>query len=159
MSIEYISHGTQCLEKVKDHILTLQLRRMDRDEVQVRDSPWTQTEIYRGCTIWNVGKKYAPGTNEREDVGYGCGVTFAAMDSGDPLANIDQLPYWEDVTRRHFNFIKRFDINFLKGCDNCVVTVADANFKPPRGHAQAEQFKFSSLVVRCWIREESGRGY
>ena len=153
MAVEFTSHGTQCLDQVRKIICNMGLPRIDREEVQVRKKPWNREVIYQGCTIWATKEIYAAGTNERDDVGYGCVITFAAYDSQDMSSNLDQIPIWISAVRNKFNFLGRLDITLRKQCSFGIINVSDFNTKPPAQHPDAGKYELESLLVRAWIRE------
>lgn len=157
MSAEYVSHETQSLEAVHRILLDLKLRFIDREEIKVRKAPWTTHTIFKGITVWNVGNKYAAGTNEREDVGYGCGVTMCITKSDDVTDKIDRLAFWEGIIRREFVNRMRLEIeNMLKGCSGGEVVVGEHNPKPSRNHPEIDNYEHKSLVIWAWFREARG---
>ena len=158
LSHEVPSHGTQMLEQVHKIICNLAMPRIDRSEIAIRRSPWTKNVIYQGCTVWAVPQIYAAGTNEREDVGYGAAITFAAYDSQDASSNIDQIPIWIATSRSRFLYESRLDITPRSGCSFINLTIHSFDPRPPRNHPESEKYEMQSLIVRAWVRESRIRG-
>jgi hypothetical protein len=114
----------------------------------IRRWPWSDTHIHSGITIHPTPESEAPGTNEREDIGYGVGVTMILPTDHGMTENVERIPIWRAKIRRAF-INQRLRVKF-DGASEHVCKVEHGNFPLPR---EAHKYEVSSLIIRCWMRE------
>ena len=90
------------MEALRDRIRGLSLEDLSTDEVAVRRLPHDGEHMYRGVTIHPVTESYDQGTNERENVGYGCAVTMVVNNDNQATRKLDLILKWREEIRREF---------------------------------------------------------
>lgn len=138
------------MEAIRDAIRTLELADITSDEVAVRRLPYdSQNHWYRGVTIHPVPEEYDEGTNEREAIGYGCGIAMVQNNDNDSDYKLDQLLLWREKIRQYF-----VENSSISG-EGTVFTlkvehgyVIDFNVLPERN------YDLSRLVIRAYSLEE-----
>ncbi len=144
----------QCLRKVAEIIRGLALNRTNPDQVQVCRLPWNVSGdgnviINPGIFVHPVPEREAPGTNQREDIGYGCAVTMIVPTSHSSLESVGIVSEWRETIRREFVNSRLQDIT-LDGGHFCIAKVEHNNLIVPR---EGHRYEVSSMVIRCWVRE------
>ncbi len=140
----------QCLEAVRDEIQALNLSGLPDNRVRVRRLPHDGEHYFPGVTVHPVPEKYEKGTNQREDIGYGCGVTIVVNNENDQDYLLDRLLYWRETIRRHF--VEKPGLTAITLSSSCRVKVEhehviDWTTLYDKNH------DVSTLVVRVIVRE------
>ena len=144
----------QCLEEIAGVIRGLALRRLDHSSVHVARLPWYingdgTAVINRGIYVHPAEEREAPGTNEREDIGYGCAITMIVPATHSGLEEVGLVSEWRETIRRRLVNRRLTDL-VLEGGHSCIVKIEHNNLNVPR---QAHRYEVSSMVARCWVRE------
>ena len=93
----------QAMEAIRDRIRLLALTGLSDDRVQVRRMPHDAGGTYfPGITVHPVTETYESGTNMRENVGLGCGITMCVNCDDDSDFLLDRLLLWRETIRQHF---------------------------------------------------------
>jgi hypothetical protein len=95
-----------------------------------------------------AGSREAWGTNERDDIGYGIGITMYRGGDHAAYELIDEVPAWREKIRRELAY-RTITIS-ASGCDMLTTHVEHGQLLVPKEFAHWE---FSHLVLRCWVRE------
>lgn len=118
-----------------------------RDPFQ-RDGSGKIVSIHRGITIHPVPESERAGTNEREEVGYGVGITMVVPYDHSGTTNRDVIPAWRSAIRRK---IIRDTITITEsGANFCDLTWEHGRISVPR---EMHQWEVSTMVGRCWVRQ------
>ena len=92
----------RAMEQIETRIIALHLDGVENDRIRVRRAPYDGEHLYPGITIHPVKENYHVGTNERENVGYGCAITMVVNNDNDDFYKLDRLLDWRETIRRHF---------------------------------------------------------
>jgi len=137
------------MEAIRDAIRTLGLEGVDSEEVQVRRLPYDgQDHWYRGITVHPVPETYGQGTNEREDIGYGCGVTLVQNNDNDSDYKLDQLLDWRETIRTYF-----VENSTLTGVSTTFTLKVEHGYVIDYDKLYDRNYDVSRLVVRVYSRE------
>jgi hypothetical protein len=117
-------------------------------EIKVRRLPHDGEHYFPGITIHPVGETSWRGTNEQEDIGYGCGLTFVQNNNNDSDYLLGNVATWRENVRRYF-------------VENITVGSMPTPFtvKVEHGHVfdwddlLQDNYDVSRLVLRVWSRE------
>jgi hypothetical protein len=144
----------QCEDAVVAVIQTLSLTGLQASEIVARRRPWHVTGsgsviIHRGITIHPVEETEAPGTNEREDIGYGVGVTMIVPTNMGLTDGRDTVYAWREAIRRKL-YHDVLPITLTNGL-YLQTKVSHNQLVAPK---EADAYEISSLLVRCWMREK-----
>lgn len=136
------------METIRDRIKDLNLTGLNDAYVKVRRLPHDGEHYFEGITVHPLPEIYHVGTNERESVGYGCGVTMVVNNDNDEDYKLDRLLKWREAIRRHF--VEDATLTNVSTC--CTVKVEHNNvldFKILHGG----NLDVSSLVLRVYSLE------
>lgn len=144
----------QCLTEIASIIRGLALRGLNHNMVHVSRLPWYVSGdgnviINPGIFVHPVQEREAPGTNEREDIGYGCAITMIVAATHSGLEEVGLIGEWRETIRRRL-VNSRLDDLVLEGGHSCIVKIEHNNINVPR---EAHRYEVSSMVARCWVRE------
>lgn len=105
--------------------------------------------IHPGITVYELRATEAPGSNQREDVGYGIGIAFIHPKPHNNTTGRDRIPAAKEAVRRKLQH-DRPSIT-LTGGHSIELKVTDGEVKVPGkgGH----RYEICGLVVRAWMRE------
>lgn len=143
----------QCEDAVIAAIKTLNLTGVQEAEIVARRRPWRvlgdgSVEMFRGITVHPIEETEAPGTNEREDIGYGVGVTMVVPSDLKLTEGRDKVYAWREAIRRKL-YHDVLSITFAGGL-YLQTKISHNQLVMPK---EADRYEFSSLLVRCWMRE------
>lgn len=138
----------QCCEEVARTIRLLKL--MPDDQVIVRRRPYTKADdVFRGIVCAPVEEREAPGTNIREDIGYGVLVVDAIGSDASLRENAGTAAERRTAIRRRL-IHTRLNIT-AEGCHYSQTKIEPGELNEiPRG---IERHELSFFVARCWVRE------
>lgn len=142
-----------CLELIAETIKGLALDRLAPEEVVVCRKPWKDegngnVVIDRGIRIHKAPEAEAAGTNERDDIGYGCFVTMIVPTDESQAENTDLVGAWRATIRREF-LHARLDVSLDDG-QYVTTKVSHGEIDVPK---EAHRYEVSTLLIRCWMRE------
>lgn len=136
------------MESIRDAIKDLSLTGLDDSRVKVRRQPHDGEHLYPGITIHPLPEIYHIGTNERENVGYGCGVTMVVNNDNDEDYKLDRLLLWRETIRR--KFVEDVTLTDVSTC--CTIKVEHGHVLDWKA-LQDENQDVSSLVLRVYSLE------
>lgn len=138
----------QCCEEVARIIRLLKL--LPDSRVIVRRRPFTSSgDVFLGIVVCPIQEREAPGTNLREDVGYGVLVVDAAGLDASLRENVGTAAERRTAIRRRL-IHTRLNIT-LDGCHYSQTKIEPGELHDvPRG---VDKHEISSFVARCWVRE------
>lgn len=142
----------QALDAVVTAIQSLSLTNLPSDEVRVRRWPWKKTPdgyfAHRGITVHPLMEQEGLGTNLRDDIGYGVGISMCVGSDHAAYENIDQIPAWREAIRKNLNHQRLAISTSGDNTLDCLVSHGQLNL--PK---ELDQHEISTLVLRCWMRE------
>lgn len=142
----------QALDAVATAIQGLDLTGLPDDEVRVRRWPWKETSQgtvpHRGITVHPLTEAEYPGTNERDDIGYGIGVTIIVGSDHAAYEQIDRVPAWREAIRRNLHRT-RLGLS-ITGCNELDFMVSHGQLNVPK---DLSKYEVSTLFCRYAIRE------
>jgi hypothetical protein len=106
----------------------------------------------RGITFFPLQEQESPGTNAREDIGYGCGCLIVLPADHGSAENLGKVLEARAKIRRAF-IHQRMENVSLSGGMYLTTKVAHLPINQPRG---PHSYEASSLLIRCWMREPRG---
>ena len=137
----------QCGNSVVTTIQALSLSTLDTaTEVMLRKVYADGAQVFRGVSVIPVPEREAPGTNVRDDYGYGFLIVCAKGSGHGSREDIDVVSLWRQQIKKAFNN-KR-----LSG----VTEVYICTFEPGEPFMKKEYLEnrdISAMVIRCWARE------
>jgi hypothetical protein len=116
------------------------------DEVRVRTSPSDGAHIFPGITVSATTEREYPGTNERDDIGYGITVTMVATDDAD-VDEDDLVGDWRQKIRKKLIHQK---LSGVTGC--CTVLWDSAQYEKDN----KRNLGISTMLFRVIVRETRG---
>lgn len=136
----------QCGDAIVTVIEGLDLTGIEDTEVTLRKLYRDGDSIQRGVSVCPVPEREAPGTNVRDDYGYGFLIVMCQGTGHGMSDDIDKVTLWRQSIKRAFNN-KR-----LTGVSECYICTFEAGdtFMPREYQGSRD---VSSFVVRCWCRE------
>jgi hypothetical protein len=148
----------QFLEEMATRIRALNLAGLAAEEVVVRESPWTERQVYKGVSLFELDESYSSPFGQpvnAEDIGYCCGVAIVRSRSTSSTGHVDRPNEWRIRIRREF-LQKRLTTTAETGNCNIISTVHKLDMKPPRGAEwkDVKQLMMNFLLVICWVREQ-----
>lgn len=143
----------QIEDKIVAVIRDMQLAWPPSELIVARRLPWDtsgdkSTTIHAGITVFPMAPTEAPGTNLREDIGYGVGIAFIAPVDHSYTVNRDRVPAAREAVRRKLVY-DRFTIQ-LTGGDFCQIKLVEPEVNVPK---EAHQYEVSLIALRAWVRE------
>lgn len=142
----------QALDAVVTAIQGLNLTNLPDDEVRVRRWPWKETSEgfvgHRGITVHPLQETEFRGTNEREDIGYGIGITMIVGGNHANYEQIDAIPAWREAIRRNLHHT-RLGLS-VTGCSELDFLVSHGQLNVPK---ELGKYEVSTLFARYVIRE------
>lgn len=142
----------QALDAVATAIQGLSLTNLPSDEVRVRRWPWKETDRgvfpHRGITVHPVPEVEYRGTNERDDIGYGIGLTMIVGSDHAAYENVDGIPAWRETIRRNLHRT-RLGLS-VTGCNELELLVSHGQLNVPK---DLFKYEISTLVLRYVMRE------
>jgi len=147
----------QAMAVICTRIKALSLPGFSREQIVVRRWPWDTkadgtVNYHHGITIHPEREIEAPGTNERDDIGYGIGVTMIVPADHASTANVDKVPMARREIRAEFHHQKLTGVSLNDSIHlNCTVEHNAIN-TPRDGH----RYEISSQIIRFWMREARG---
>jgi hypothetical protein len=138
---------TQCADALATAIAALSLTGISSGEIVVRRKPTRADQFYRGITLFPLEENEAPGTNQREDIGYAIGVLLCRESEFGNADNMDVFPTWRESIRRNV-IHKRITVT-LSGGHYLTTTWEPGRFNVPK----QDRFETSQFTIRCWMRE------
>ncbi len=144
----------QCLEAVAEIIRGLALPGLNHDSIRVARLPWIvggdgNVIINPGIVVHPVRERTAPGTNVREDIGYGCAITMIRPASHSSMEDVDIVNQWREAIRQRLVEARLDDIVVDDG-HYCITKIEHNELNVPR---EGHRYEISSIVARCWVRE------
>lgn len=150
-----VSTGTdamfyQCLDEVRDTILTLSLTGIADADVRIQKLPWRAAQVEPGIFITPTSESLNSndGTNERDDIGYPIQVVMIQKSNRDQTLNFQRFLLWRQRIRHAFH---NQPLNLLTV--HTAVVEPGAVILPT---AFEGQFDVQSLIIRCTSRETRG---
>lgn len=116
------------------------------DEVRVRTAPSDGAHWFPGITIYPTTERELPGTNQRDDIGYGIAITFVANDDAD-VTEDDLLGDWRQKVRKKLIHQK---LTGIDGC--CTVLWEPGTYEKDNKRNLA----ISTMLLRVIVRETRG---
>lgn len=116
------------------------------DEVRVRVSASDGQHVFPGITVSASTEHEYPGTNERDDVGYGIVITMVANDDAD-VTEDDLIGDWRQKIRKKLIHQK------LSGITGCVTVLWESD---KYDHDNKKNLTISTMVMRVIVRETRG---
>lgn len=143
----------QCEDAVVSVIRSLSLKGLQASEIVARRRAWHQLGdgtwvIHRGITVFPEPEVEAPGTNEREDIGYGIGVAMIVPTTHNTSEGRDLVTTWRAALRRKI-YHDALSIVLPSGL-YLQTKVSHRELVLPK---DADRFEVSGLLIRCWMRE------
>ncbi len=142
-----MSTWQDCLDDIVLNIQGLNLTGVQDDQIKVRKHPRNKTQWFPGITVHPVSTGHDEGTNEREDIGYGCQVTMIQRSGGVNVKDsIDKIILWDVAIRQQFINTTLSGVSTVWQC-----TIEEAGKFDER--ASSKDYDVLALIVRCWVRE------
>lgn len=142
MAVDY-----DCYSAVVTAIQGLALTGVENSEVKLRKVMRDRSHIHKGVTVVPIKAIEAPGVNERDDFGHGVLVVFVQGTANGYSDDIDRVTTWRQAVRRAFHN-KR--LSGVTPSIVCWVSHGDP-YLPKELQGQND---VSSLMIRCWTREQ-----
>ena len=144
----------QAEDKVVEILTRMELPWPPSEEIVARRLPFDDqgdgTAIYhRGITVFPLRKIYGPGTNEREDIGYGVGVLFVTPTDHSTAEMRDRVALPLEFIRRKI-VEDVLTLPLVSGATYNQTKVRDLDINLPKSK---HRYEVSGLEVRCWVRE------
>lgn len=143
----------QCEDAFVTAIQALSVTGVTSSEIVARRWPWAETTngksgiIHRGITVHPRGWQKAKGTNVREDVGYGVGMTLCLPGDLAGTSNRDVAPAILDAI--HDKLVEdRISIT-LTGGNFLTVTWDFEQLQVPK---EFFNWEVSTMTAWCWVR-------
>lgn len=137
-------------DAVKSEIVDLSLSGLTSSTLRQQQIPANPSngQITEGGFIYPVTEREGQnGTNVKDDVGYGFGVTLIKKSNGalakDPMTDVQA---WRRAITRHFSYQAPLRSS---GCYTCNVEPGQAVI-PEAWHNQVDA---TALIIRCWVLE------
>lgn len=140
----------QCMDEVRDTILTLSLSGIADADVRVQKLPWRAQQVAPGIFITPTSESLNPreGTNERDDIGYPVQVVMIQASNRDQTSNFTRFL----LLRQRIRWAFHNQPMVVPEVHTCYVEPG-AVILPT---AFEGQFDVQSLIVRCLSREQRG---
>lgn len=136
------------MEEIRDRIRELELTGLSDDRVQVRRLPHDGEVYFPGITVHPVTETYHQGTNIRESVGYGCGITMVVNNNNNQDYLLDRLLLWREKIRRHF-----VEDDGLSGVTGSCTVKIENQFPIDWEELHSKNYDVSRLVARVYVLE------
>jgi len=136
----------RCGDTIVEIIQGIVLDGISQDEIKLRKTYRDRDSIFRGISVVPVPEREAPGTNVRDDYGYGFLIVFCQGTGHGWSEDIDRITLWRQQVKRAFNN-KR-----LTGVPEVYICTFEAG-DPFMAKEYQNSNDVSSLVIRCWARE------
>lgn len=143
----------ECEDAIVTAVQALSLTGVTSLEIAARRRPFCPTiggvsgYIHRGITIHPAGRRKSIGSNEREDVGYGVGITLCLPEDHSSTTNRDTAAAMLDSI--HDKLVE----------DRITITLSGANFLTVKWEFRQVQvpkeffnWDASAMVAWCWVR-------
>lgn len=145
----------QAENKVIDILKSMELAWPPASMIAARRLPWDvkgdgTVVIHPGITVHPLKPVFAAGTNEREDVGYGVGITIIAPTDHSSAEMRDRVPACREAIRRKLVEDRLSTLPLVSGATYIQTKIGDSEVNLPR---EAHRYEVSGLVARCWVRE------
>lgn len=145
----------QVEDRLVEIIRLMQLDWPPSESIAARRLPWdTKGDgtvlIHQGITIYPLRPVFAPGTNEREDVGYGAGIAVIAAADHSSSAMRDRVPAAREAIRRKLVEDRLDTLDLVSGATYIQTKIGDSDVNLPK---EGHRYEVSGLTVRCWVRE------
>lgn len=151
----------QAKKLVKAAVVALRLDGLGAKEVVIRGSPWNQTNIFRGISIWgNKVVDAANSSNYRNVCGYAVVLSMVLLEENSPgeTEGNDRFPLWKSCLKRRFHHQQLPGLRF-NGATHLSCTVQDSTLQIPAKHqAGGQRHAGDQLVVWFWVREPKDNG-
>jgi len=140
------SISEDCAVAIQTAVRALNLSTITDAEVQIRNEPFTDSEIHRGVSITPVDATFVPGVQGADDIGYGWQITWIRGRQNkfneSPVAIVRD---WHAISRA-FHDRRLTDV-----LTNTICHVSTVRLILPKAHRR--DYLGSAIVVRCWSRE------
>jgi len=124
------------------------------DEIVARRMPWKvvgrAVEIHPGESVHPVKERYARGTNQSEDIGYGVQVTSVTPKDASLKDGIGKPSARRSQVRRLFIHQKPANLTLTSALYLTTTVEPGELFDAPRG---IERYDVHSVIIRYWVRE------
>ncbi len=137
-------------DAVKSEIVGLSLTGLDANSLRQQQVPMNPAngQITEGGFIYPITEREGPnGTNLKDDVGYGFGVTLLKKSNSelakDPMTDVQA---WRRAIVRHFS-----NESPLRSSGSYTCTVEPGKAVIPE--AWHNQLDATALIIRCWVLE------
>ena len=140
----------QALDAVKTALEALDLDGIGQSNgrIKVRRFPHDGEHYFPGITVHPSKEEYDVGTNNREDVGYGCQLTMVQNNDNDDDLYLNRVLQWRETIRKTFvedPTIGTIPDDFRVMVEMGPVFVWDDFAK--------ENYDVSIMTLRVWCRE------
>lgn len=150
---DYFSNKAAIMTALADIVKDTQPPGITDEEVQVRESWLTgQGQPHRGVSIYDKGEQYNDGTIGTQDVGYLCGIVFAATRHTDAILPADQLQTWVERTRRRLTD-QRLPVtidNASQPSEHVCIVLPGRDLTNSRKYPN---YSIREITVSVWLRE------
>lgn len=140
----------QAMEGVRDAIQALDLTGLNDNRVAIRRLPHDGEVYYPGITVHPIDERYDRGTNMREAIGYGIGVTMVVNCDNDKDYLLDRLLLWRETIRRYF--VENDSISTVTGGSSYTLKVEHEKVLD-WGDLRNKNYDVSTLIVRVYVLE------
>ena len=148
MSTTHQSIFMDLLDAVAGRIRSLDLQWLEPTDIEVRRFPHDGERYMEGITIHPARERIGRGTNARDDIGYGVGVSIVKRNTDDLVEDMDLVLHWREQIRH--SFIENSCIETLT--NSFVAKIEHGEVFDDRVFMR-QDFDLSTLVIRCWVRE------
>lgn len=139
----------ECLEAVQDRIKHLGLSGVLPSRIYIRKFPWDKNVTHPAVFIAPVNEQLADATNCDDDYGYGLQITLSQSSNRDVVIEDDRLLLWRQRTMAAFHNQRLPGVGKSYQCKIEPGPVYDPT-------AFGQNYDASSMVVRCWTRQQRG---
>ena len=150
----------QAKKLVQQAVIALHLDGLNEKEIVIREWPWTETNIFRGITVWGNKLGNYPGSNYRLGNGYAVVLSMILLADGATAGDeaSDRLPLWKSSIKRRFHDMQVPGLAW-PGATHNSCTFQDWNLKIPAKHqAGGTRFVGDQCIIWYWVRESKDFG-
>lgn len=124
------------------------------EQIRAARLPWHQhgdgtLVVHQGVTVYPMPSVYGPGSNRRDNVGYGVGIAIIAPAEHATSVSRNRVPDAKEKIRRKLEADRLTGIGPTTS-DHHDTQVHDMEIHVPK---EAHRFEASGLALRCWVLE------
>lgn len=136
----------QCGDTVVSTIEGLDLTGIEDAEITLRKTYRTPEYVFKGVSVVPVPEREAPGTNVRDDYGYGYLIVMCQGTGQGFSEDIDKVSLWRQQIKKAFNNKRLSGIT-----ENYICTFEPG--EPFMAKEFLDNKDIGAMVIRCWCRE------